>query len=120
MAKTQKVAATAKPAPTVKKGATAKPITPPAERVHAPITKADYPAPGDTLELVTEAPKGLGADQRKRWEYCVAVRDACKTGKLPFTAEYLAKHAPDGRRTLRRAVRAGLFANWEYRKGGQK
>lgn len=87
---------------------------------HAPITKADYPNRDDKLVLVKDMPKGLGADQRSRWDICKAAEAQAKKDKVQFTADYLAKFAKDGRRTLRRAARAGLFSSHPYSKGGQK
>ena len=95
--------------------------TPPATPVQGTVaagTKASvdrsqkhtYPSATDVLVLVTPVPAGLGSDQRRRLEYVTKAEGEAKKGKVAFTGGYIAEHCPDGRRTLRRAWRAGVLA----------
>ena len=87
------------------------PATPALVAIPAAGSRA-YPAPTDILVPVTTMPKGLGADQRLRWDAIQAAYKKADEANEAFTAKYLSDNAPGGRRTLRRACRARLFVGW--------
>jgi len=76
----------------------------------APVTRGrvfTYAGQEATLALVDAMPKGMGRDQHARWGMC---QEALADGPLTV-AEFCAK-VEGGRRTYRRAFRAGFFASY--------
>jgi len=80
----------------------------PATCAPAPVTRGrvySYAGQEATLQLVAAPPSGMGTDQHARWVFCQA---ALANG--PLTVAEFCATVQGGRRTYRRAFRAGFFA----------
>jgi hypothetical protein len=72
------------------------------------MSKHSDPAAEDVLKIV-KVEGELGADQVKRVADVHQAIAKLKTKKVKPTAEAVAKLVPEGRRTIRRAARAGAI-----------
>lgn len=123
-----KAPATATPAAKGTKGTQAATATPPATQAATqaatPATQAatqgsgaprgrvyTYAGQEATLALVAQAPKGMGRDQHQRWQYCQDAFNGVEGGTL--TVAEFCNIVQGGRRTYRRAFRAGFFAGFD-------